>query len=436
MKKSKLLILGIFSLWFFGIVSAFFMYSISYDPAFGTTRNVVYRHQARGVIKDRNGEVLVYGTSPRIYRLGAAGSPIIGVTNPEIGSEGYIEQKYAEQLIASKKSKWWYLLNQSNEGYPLTTTLDKNLQLTAYRSLKDNRGAIVITKLNGEVIVSISIPSYDPNKMTKKYYSEMRKSPDMPLLNRAFDGKYEPGSTWKTVIAITLLEKNSQGRAVKCNGSFKVGGKEIRCMHAHGLVKNMNEAYAASCNVWFMENALSELEPEELRKSFKKFMGREMKKELSREDIALATIGQGEVLVSPLELATLAASIGNMGMKPIPHVVKAKMESTKVMEEKTAKTLSDMMVQVVRKGTAQGLNEYLKKGYFVAAKTGTAERDTPKGKVNTAVLIGLAGHTKDKPEIAFSVVIEDAQGYGSTVCVPVMKTVLDYYFSAGKKKKK
>ncbi len=431
--KSKFMVLGIFGVWFVLILAAFFRYALTYDPFFGTTKNVVYRHQVRGEIRDRNGEILAYG-SPRKYPIGLAGSPIIGVANPEIGSEGYIEQKYAEQMIAGKKSKWWYLLNQSDEGYPLKTTLDKNLLLTAYKAMNGNKGAIIIMKLDGELLATISTPSYDPNRMTKKYYAELSKSPDRPLFNRAFDGKYEPGSVWKTVIAMTLLEKNSQGRAVTCNGSLKVGNKEIKCMKSHGLVRTMTEAFTMSCNIWFMKNALAELNDKTVRASFRRFMGREMKKDLGQEDIALSAIGQGEVLVSPVELARLAATIGNKGMQPMPHVIKANTEAPKVIDEKTAKKLSDMMTMVVvKKGTARGLSDYLKKGYFVAAKTGTAERDTPNGKVNTAVLIGLAGRSKNKPEIAFSVVIEEAQGYGGTVCVPVMKEILDYYFSNGNK---
>ncbi len=431
--KSKFVFLWIFGVWFFLILAAFFKYALSYDPFFGTTKNVVYRHQIRGEIRDRNGEILAYGLSPRRYPIGPAGSPIIGVTNPVIGSEGYLEQKYAELLITSEKSKWWYLLNQSEEGYPLKTTLDKNLLLTAYKAMNGRKGAIVIMKLDGELLAPISTPSYDSNRMTKKYYSELTKSPDRPLFNRAFDGKYEPGSVWKTVIAMTLLEKNSQGKAVTCNGSLKVGNKKIKCMRSHGLVKDMTEAFIVSCNIWFMKNALAELDDKTLRTSFKRFMGREMKKELGREDIALSAIGQGEVLVSPMELARLAAAIGNKGLQPVPHVIKANADLVKVTDEKTAKKLSDMMRTVVKKGTAKGLSDYLKKGYFVAAKTGTAERDTPKGKVNTAVLIGLAGRSKNKPELAFSVVIEEAQGYGGTVCVPVMKEILDYYFSKGRK---
>ena len=427
------MVLGIFGVWFALILAAYFRYALSYDPFFGTTKNVVYRHLVRGEIRDRNNEILAYGTSPRRYPLGPAGSPIIGAANPEIGSEGYIEQKYAEQLIASKRSKWWYLLNQSDEGYPLKTTLDKNLLLTAYRAMNGYKGAIVIMKLDGDILASVSMPSYDPNKMSKKYYAELLKSPDRPLFNQAFDGRYEPGSTWKTVIALTLLEKNSQGKAVDCSGSLRVGGKEIRCMKPHGLVKDMMEAFTQSCNIWFMKNALSDLSPDELRKSFERFMGREMKKEISREDVALAAIGQGEVLVSPVELARLAATIGARGMQPMPHVVKASMEAPKVIDAKTAKRLLDMMTMVVKRGTARGLSDYLRQGYFVAAKTGTAERDTSKGKVNTAVLIGLAGRTKNKPEIAFSVVIEEAQGYGGTICVPVMKEILDSYFARGNK---
>jgi peptidoglycan glycosyltransferase len=429
--KSKFMVIGIFGVWFVLILVAFFRYALSYDPFFGTTRNVVYRYQVRGEIKDRNGEILVHGVSPREYDIGPAGSPIIGVARPDIGVEGFIEREYGERLMSSKKSKLWYLLNQSEDGYSLKTTLDKRLQLTSYRAMKNYTGAIVIMKLNGEVLASISSPSYDPNKMTSKYYSALKNHPEKPLFNRALDGRYEPGSTWKSVIALSLLEKNYQDKAVVCNGSLKIGNKVIRCMIKHGTIKNMADAFTKSCNVWFMKTAMAELEDKTLRESFNRFMAREMKKDFSLEDIAFASIGQGEVLVSPLELAQLAASIGNKGMKPDPRLVKENVLSTKVMDEKYANKLSDMMEMVVKKGTAIGLTGFQKAGFFVSAKSGTAERDAPKGKVNNAVLIGLAGRSKDRPDIAFSVVIEDAKGTGGTICVPVIREILRHYFSKG-----
>jgi|GEM_PF-2158290 len=443
MPKGRPMIIGIFVVWSVLILTAFFKYTLSYDPFFGTAKNVIYRYQVRGEIRDRNGQILAYGFSPRKYPIGAAGGPIIGVTSPEIGSEGYIEQTYAEQMIADKKSKWWYLLNQGERGHTLKTTIDKNLQLIAYKAINGYKGAVVIMMLNGEILASVSVPSYDPNKMTKRYHAELLGSNERPFFNRALYGKYEPGSVWKTVIALTLLEKNYQGKAVKCNGSLKVGNREIKCMAPHGLVKDMTDAYILSCNVWFMQNAMSALDDKSLKKSFKRFMIREIKKDMSKEDIALAAIGQGEVLVSPIELARLAATIGNNGRFPVPQIVKgfplwlgtelSNKNTGNAIEKSYAMKLMDMMKLVVKKGTARGLSDYQRKGYFIAAKTGTSERDTSKGKVNNAVLIGLAGRSKNKPEIAFSIVIEDIHGYGGTVCVPIMKEILDFYFLNGNK---
>ncbi|MDO8721489.1 MAG: penicillin-binding transpeptidase domain-containing protein [Syntrophales bacterium] len=433
--KSRYAVIGLFGLWFLLILGSFFKYSLSVDPFFGTTRNVVNRYQKRGDIKDRQGEILAYGSGlARRYTLGAAGSPIIGVARPEIGVEGVIEREYGERLIGSRKSKLWYMLNQSNDGYPLKTTLDKDMQATAYHAMKNYSGAIVVMKLNGEVLASLSSPTYDPNKMNNKYYDRLKNHPERPLFNRAFDGRYEPGSAWKSAIAISLLEGNCRDKAVLCNGSLTVGNKVIRCMKAHGVVKNMADALTMSCNVWFMQTALAELDGEKMRKSFVRFMSRPLKEVMTPEDTALAAIGQGEVLVSPLELAQLAAAIGNKGMRPEPRLMKENIKLAKVIDEKIADKLSSMMSMVVKKGTAKGLAGFQKKGFFVAAKTGTAERDTPKGKINTAVLIGFAGASKNKPDFAFSVVIEDAPGYGGTVCVPVMKEILDFYFAKGQGK--
>ena len=428
--NSKWLVMGIFGVWILLIMTAFMKYSLTYDPFFGNTRNVINRHQARGDIKDRKGETLAYGSGAnRKYTIGPAGGATIGVARPEIGVEGFIEKEFGERLVSSKKSKMSYFLNQNEEGYPLKTTIDKGMQLAAYKAMNGYKGAVVIIKMNGEGLVSVSTPSYDPNKMSSKYYEELRNSSDKLLFNRALDGKYEPGSVWKTIVAISLLEKKSEGKPVLCNGQLIVGNKTIHCMHSHGSVKNIEDAFAQSCNVWFMKNAIAELDSDTLKKISNHFTSRKIKKELSQADIAMTAIGQGEVQASPMELAQLAAAIGNKGFKPEPRFVKENISTSKVFDEKTAAKLTEMMTQVVKRGTGKGLSTFLKSGYLIAAKTGTAERDTPNGKINTAVLIGFAGHKKDKPEIAFSVVIEETTGLSGTVCVPVMKEILGSYFS-------
>lgn len=433
--KSKLIILGIFGFWLALILGSFVRHSLTYDPFFGTSRNLIFRHQVRGPILDRYGEILAAGSgSSRYYPLGPAGSPIIGVARPGFGVEGFIEQKFAERLISNRKSKFWYLLNQRDEGCSLKTTLDKKLQQKAYQAMGGNKGAMVIMKLNGEVLVSLSLPSFDPNKSKLTYSKSKTASQDL-FLNKAFDGRFEPGSAWKTVIGLALLENKYRDNPVTCTGSLTVGRKAIRCLGRHGVVKTLGEALVVSCNVWFMKTVLTELDTVQLKEVFQKFMARKMKKELSDEDLAMAAIGQGEILVSPFELCQLAATIGNKGLKPEPRLVKEKIKSEKVIDEKTALSLLEMMTVVVKKGTARGLSEFLGKGTLMAAKTGTAERDTPRGKVNSAVLIGLAGRSPKKAELAFSIIVEETAGYGGTVCVPILKEVLAHYFSKPKELK-
>lgn len=430
--KDKYMIIGIMSGWFLLVVGVFLYYSLSYDSFFNTARNLNYRHQPKGMILDRHEEILVRGSGvERRYILGAAGGSTIGFTYPEFGVDGIIEQKYGDRLISNKSTKLWYLANQKEEGCSLKTTLDKGLQKTAYEAMGSTRGALIIMSLDGEVLTAISLPGYDPNRMSLKYYKALKEDPEIPLWNRAIDGRYAPGSAWKTVIAAMLLEKGYHDKPVTCNGQFAVGNKIIGCMKAHGTVRTMAEAFTQSCNVWFMKTVQSEFNGEIMRKSFARFMSRTPKKEFSEEEMALAAIGQGEVLVSPMELVQLAAVIGNKGMKPEVRFVKEDMKATKVMEESTTKTILGMMGNVVKSGTAHGLAPLTRKG-FVWAKTGTSERDTPKGRENTAILFGLAGRCKDKPEIAFSVIIEEAKGYGGTVCVPIMKEILEYYFAKAK----
>ena len=126
--------------------------------------------------------------------------------------------------------------------------------------------------------------------------------------------------------------------------------------------------------------------------------------------------------------ALLAAAIANKGLKPEPTLIKGKAKTERVFTENTARRIQDMMRLTVLQGTGRGLSGFAKNGFSVAVKTGTAEKNLSKQqKTNIAWMIGFAG--KDRPEIAFSIVVENTTAYASKVCNPIATGILNAYFS-------
>jgi len=341
------------------------------------------------------------------------------------------------------------------KGKDIVLTVDSRLQNKAAELLADRRGAIVMMQpYTGEILCMVSSPSYDPNSFTinnssseiKRVLSDYRS----PMINRVISSSFAPGSVFKIVTAMAALEtkKATANTSFVCSGSLRVGNRSFACWDTHG-VQNFIDAVTHSCDVYFYSIGLL-VGPDMLTKYAKEFglgsktqidlpseekgnipdrMLRKLKRkeEWYKGDTANFAIGQGAVLVTPLQAARLVASVANGGFLPDPYIVEY------VANEKTHKdkapnklpfnqTNLNLIKIALRKaveadsGTAHlvGLDN-LK----VGGKTGTAQTSTAK---NHAWFVGFC--PADKPKVAFCVFLE--YGGSSHNAVSVAEDLLEF----------
>lgn len=421
-------IIGLFVLWGALITGAFIRHSLSTEPIFSQSQNRRIFSEPRGRILDRNGLVLAYGDgNKRHYPLGPAAAHIVGYVNLKAGVGGTLEGAYGNILRAKNRLEPFYFFVKKDYRADLKTTMDAHLQIIADKMLAEKRGAIIVLKIDtGEILVSVSHPNYDPN--TIEYdWKKINSQKDAPLFNRVSKGYYHPGSVWKTIGAILLLDRKAQDKDYYCKGENAVGDKTFRCLIPHGHVEGIKDAYARSCNGYFIERILNEVSQDDFLKTTAIFMHRNIHRKLNKTGYALAAIGQDEIEITPIEGALLAATIANRGLMPRPTPVSVEITPKSVIPERVASTVREMMTDVVRKGTGRRLSGFVSKGYTIGVKTGTAEKELKnKDKTNIAWMIGFAG--KKMPEIAFAVVVEDSVVHAGEACSPIVSGILSEYF--------
>ncbi|MBI4469863.1 MAG: penicillin-binding protein 2 [Acidobacteria bacterium] len=358
-------------------------------------------------------------------------------------------------------------------GDDIRLTIDLDLQLVAESELNDRRGAIVaLDPRSGEVLVMVSHPSFDPNLFSqrittpegKSEYRALVTDPERPMYNRVIQGVYPTGSTWKILIAAAGLEEGiiTPGHsAILCGGGIKVG-RFVRCMKNHGS-PDIHAAIVHSCDGYFYRLGLK-LGIDNMNKWVKRMgMGqktgidlpgerrgmipsRELKAKLNPRDprwkdfdTVLASIGQGSVVVTPIQLARAIAGVGSGGVFHTPHVfLRTERGAGKRVDygddkavkidfhPRTLETVQRGMWGVVNEGGTGGGARV--EGFDVAGKTGTAQ------------VVGLAkakGHLKDhawfvsfapqgSPEIAAAILVENA-GFGGTHSAPIARAVYEIY---------
>lgn len=420
----------IFCLWAVFLILAFAGINIVEDKIFNNPRNKRVLYQTRGKILDRNGVVMAYGQGEeRKYPLGSAASHVIGYVNPKIGAGGEIEQKYADKLMSSTKSMLLYFQSYTDtiRNNSLQTTLDAKIQKAADNALSNYRGAVVVLDAStGEVLAMVSHPDFDPEHIDNNWerYKEIKEG---PLFNRAVNGLYPAGSVWKIIDASLLLDRKDE--SFECSGSLIVGNKKLTCPHSHGTIHGLDEAFAKSCNIYFQKRGLDEINQKDFIRISMSFMKKDADLAIrSEKEYLLSLIGQGNVLITPMSGALLAATIANNGLKPEPMLTKGNASTERIFSEDEAMKIRDMMRLTVLQGTGRGLSSFVKKGFSVGLKTGTAEKNISKqDKTNIAWMVGFAG--KDKQEIAFSIVVENTNVYASEVCSPIAASILNAYFS-------
>lgn len=413
----------------------------------------------RGRILDVRGEPLAVmdpdRPGKRWYPASAATAHIIGYENPFYGLDG-IEAAENAMLIGitseSETEREQFRRNVMRidelRGNDVQLTLDRALQDEVHTAMKGRRGAVVaLDPASGALMVVYSSPGYNPNQLPPELFE--RKDPQSRLLNRALQGTYPPGSTFKVMVAAAALELGMNPRYECPAEGFRAGTanrpirdheyydyqRDGKTWPGHGTL-GMREALAKSSNIYFARLGV-DIGGDRLTDAALKFgfnrswtiyegssgrMGSVAGQfpALTKNDLARTaqiSIGQGALLVTPLHMAMLAAAIGRQGTwwSPRLRTLDAPQPLDPIMSPDTARTLAGMMRHSVTDGSGRGANI---DGLSVAGKTGTAQN--PHGD-DHSWFIGFAPSTE--PVIAFAVIVEHG-GYGSKSAVPVAAALL------------
>lgn len=405
----------------------------------------------RGTIYDRNMKPLAQSTRNgkkqiRNYEYGKLFAHVIGYENEKYGLTG-IEKKYDKDLMSASNVDLTNVFNFEQEkkekkGYNLITSLDYNVQKKAYNLLGDNKGAIVVLNpKTGDVISLVSKPSFDPNKLDADTWKELTQDKNFPILNRAVSGLYPPGSTFKTVTAISALE-NIDGilnKTIQDNGSIYFNHKYKLSNFQGEVLGNLNleRAFIHSSNVYFGTIGMK-LGNSKLLETAEKF---EFNKDIPSSgltidnsrfpkykkyeigNIAQSAIGQSGVLATPIQMALVASTIANNGVMMEPKIVSKitnadgkdvrNVESkqiSQVTSERNANLVKKFMRETVEKGTARAA---LDSNYEICGKTGTADHKND-GELDSSPhswFIGFAPYKN--PQVAIAVIVENGgQGGG------------------------
>ncbi len=412
----------------------------------------------RGNIQTEDGEILAKtetdseGNEKRVYPYGNVFSHAVGIATH--GKSG-IELSSDYNLLAADVNIVEKISNEfkdeKTDGNNVVTTVKTNLQQVAYEALGDNDGAVIaLDPETGKIYAMVSKPDFDPNLIDEQWDAITSEDGNSCLLNRATNGIYTPGSTFKIFTFLEYIRENKNFRdySYYCNGRITIGNNSVSCYngHNHGTV-DLFKSFAYSCNSSFI-NIGTELDvskysamcselffngdlPTKLEYKPSRFS---LDADSTTFDIMQTVIGQGKTQVSPLHMAIIASAIANDGVVMEPYLVtyienhngfKVKKYSPvkygKIFADDEVELLKEAMSGVVAYGTGTKLQNSL---YDAYGKTGTAEIDS--GDNAHSWFVGYAEHEGKK--LAICVLMENMPP-GSTWAVPAAKTVFDTYFS-------
>ena len=356
-------------------------------------------------------------------------------------------------------------------GKNLYLTIDAKLQAYGERLMTNKIGSIVaIDPKTGEILAFVSSPGYDPNLLVGRIrgenFAKLASDTLKPLINRAIMGAYPPGSTFKMANALVGLQMGTltEGTAYGCSGPST---SPIKCTHNHKSPLQLREAIEQSCNPYFWNVYKSILERSgfgSTEANYDKWRNHILSMGFGKKfdtDIPFETsgnipsanyynriygadhwraltvrsnaIGQGEITVTPLQLANMAAIIANKGYYFPPHVVRAigtSGNSNKEYDKPAYSTIDGVHFNVLQEAMLEvfegshGTARWAKlEGVRICGKTGTAQN--PHGK-DHSMFIAFA--PLENPEIAMSVIVENA-GFGSTWAAPIASLMIDKYLN-------
>ncbi|NEN23044.1 penicillin-binding protein 2 [Cryomorpha ignava] len=401
-----------------------------------------------------------------------------------IGANG-IESIYEEPL-RGKRGKRLVLVDVHNNeqgsfadgqydtlatvGKNLTSSLDLQLQAYGEKLMKNKRGSIVaIEPATGEILCLITNPNYDPNllvgRVRGKNYKALSEDTLKPLFNRALMARYPPGSTFKLLQGLIGLDEKviDENTSFSCHGGYYYAGRRLGC-HAHASPVSLLFSIQTSCNAYYcnvFKRILDKYPTSEegytiWREHLAKFgLGSRLMVDMTSEvsgfvpastyydkfygrnrwnahTVISLAIGQGELGITPLQVANFTAAIANRGWYYTPHVIKeidGEAITDSIYTQKHVTGISkenfemviEGMYRVIESGTGRGVR--FSKDIEVCGKTGTAQN--PHGKDHS---IFIAFAPKDDPKIAIAVYVENV-GFGSTWAAPITSLMIEQYLT-------
>ena len=377
------------------------------------------------------------------------------------------------------------VLRTISESYPtvgnsVMLTIDANIQKQAERAFGDQAGAAVVIDVNnGEILSFVSNPGFDPalfsGKMPPDVWKSYLEDKRHPLENKALSGQYPPGSTFKIITALSGLQNNviNESTTIDCNGSYDLGTSTFKCWNKRGHgATNLRKSLRESCDVFYYKLG-EKLGVDKIAATAQAFkLGTPLGVELLNERSGLiptsewkqkkfgkrwfhgetlpVAIGQGAVLLTPIQMASMTATVANEGTVYRPHLVKKVVDADgKTLRETKPEIIANVpfakeSFRLVKLGLLSVVNDPGGTGAMarlydvkVAGKTGTSQvvklRDsklgTPYQYRDHALFVAFAPY--EKPEVAVAVVVEHGE-HGGAAAAPIAGRILRAYFD-GKK---
>ena len=432
------------------------------NNSYNSRQEILLSENYRGSIFSADGDVLARtvleedgserNAERREYPYGELFAHVVGFSTQ--GKTG-VESQTNYYLINSDISLAEKIANSTtgakNPGNNVYTSLDVELQQIASTYLGSYNGAVIVTEPStGKILAMVSKPDFDPNEIADIWGELLEDSDSSVLLNRATQGLYPPGSTFKILTALEYMRENPealQKYVFQCSSEFTRDEHTIHCSKhtSHGTV-NLIRSFAKSCNSSFANIGMS-LDRAAFAETLEEFLFNQqlpvafqyaqssitMDDSLDTDAMMQTSIGQWKTQMTPLHLNMITAAIANDGVMMKPYVVdyveSASGERVKtfypseykrVMTSEEAALMTEMMTEVVKSGTGKRLSG---QSYTAAGKTGSAEFGTVKGESH-AWFTGFA--PAEDPQICVTIIVEEG-GSGGDYALPIAKRLFDAY---------
>ncbi len=430
-----------------------------YNNSYNNRQEIQYKNVTRGTIYSSDGEVLAEtrtdenGNEIRYYPYGSMFAHAVGyAVNGRMGIEDSANYYLMHTGASLSERVSNGIENVKNPGYNVKSTLNVRLQKVADDYLGMYNGAVVVSEVKtGRILVNLSHPDFNPATIKEDWGAITSDPANSQLLNRATQGLYPPGSTFKMITALEYYRENGENWRdyhYLCDGSITHDDYRVSCIYGtvHGELDLLG-SFARSCNSSFVNIGLS-LDRNNWSKTMNDlYFNRPLPTDLlsgvssvyvgtgsTDYDIMQTSIGQGRTTMTPLHLNMITQAIANKGIMMQPYIIDEIVdedgkvirnyepkEAGRVMTEQEAAFLTELMIDVVKEGTGRNLqNDH----YTCAGKTGTAEF---ANDLNESHAWFTAFAPAEDPEICVTIIIEKA-GTGVEYAVPLAKRIFNTYF--------